>query len=153
MEGKVDGNYIKMVQAILDKSCRQRHAFRCCTATYHSSRKLSKVDETDMRDTAGEVGMTHKWCTPVDPFTWTSQDHQLEPTYISSMPIRDANLKTCRKQFTIGRGGKRGSKISVLMALRDDNGELFFLQKILTHTILSIPYNGNNWHKVFLSNS
>ena len=27
-----------------------------CTATYHSSRKLSKLDEQDMQDTAGEVG-------------------------------------------------------------------------------------------------
>ena len=27
-----------------------------CTATYHPSRKLSKLDEPDMRDTAGEVG-------------------------------------------------------------------------------------------------
>ena len=26
-----------------------------CTATYHPSRKLSKLDEPDMRDTAGEV--------------------------------------------------------------------------------------------------
>ena len=27
-----------------------------CTATCHPSRKLSKLDELDMRDTAGEVG-------------------------------------------------------------------------------------------------
>ena len=27
-----------------------------CTATYHPSRKLSKLDELDMCDTAGEVG-------------------------------------------------------------------------------------------------
>ena len=26
-----------------------------CTATYHPSRKLSTLDEPDMRDTAGEV--------------------------------------------------------------------------------------------------
>ena len=26
-----------------------------CTATYHSSQKLSKLEEPDMRDTAGEV--------------------------------------------------------------------------------------------------
>ena len=28
-----------------------------CTFTYHPSRKLSKLDELDMQDTAGEVGM------------------------------------------------------------------------------------------------
>ena len=27
-----------------------------CTATYHPSQKLSKLDEPDMRDTAGEIG-------------------------------------------------------------------------------------------------
>ena len=37
------------------------------------------------------------------------QDDQLEPTYSSSVPIRDVGLKTCRKQWTIGRGGERGS--------------------------------------------
>ena len=30
----------------------------CCTATYHPSRKLSKLDEPDMQDTAGEVRMS-----------------------------------------------------------------------------------------------
>ena len=44
------------------------------------------------------------------------QDDQLEPIYNSSVSIRDVSLKTCRKQWTIGRGGERGSRISVLMA-------------------------------------
>ena len=44
------------------------------------------------------------------------QTHQLEPTYISSLPIRDVALKTYRKQWTIGRGGERGSGISMLIA-------------------------------------
>ncbi len=43
------------------------------------------------------------------------QDDQLEPTYSSSVQIRDVVLKTCRKQWTIGRGGERGSGTSVLM--------------------------------------
>ena len=41
------------------------------------------------------------------------QDDQQEPTDISSVPIQDVALKTCRKQWT---GGGRGSGISVLMA-------------------------------------
>ena len=47
------------------------------------------------------------------------QDDQLEHTYSSSVPIWDVALKTCRKQWTIGRGGERGSGISVLMARHD----------------------------------
>ena len=43
------------------------------------------------------------------------QDDLLEHTYSSSVPIWDATLKTCWKQWTIERGGERGSRISVLM--------------------------------------
>ena len=50
-----------------------------------------------------------------------NQDDQLEPTYSSSVPIRDVVLKTCRKKWTIGRGGKRGSVISALMVRQDDD--------------------------------
>ena len=49
------------------------------------------------------------------------QDDQFEPTYSSSVPVRDVTLKTCRKQWTIARGGERESGISVLMARRDDD--------------------------------
>ena len=53
MEKKLDGNYTRMLQAILNKSWKQ-HLTN--TATYNSSWKLSKLDEPDMWDTAGEVG-------------------------------------------------------------------------------------------------
>ena len=51
------------------------------------------------------------------------QDDQLEPTYSSSVPIRDVTLNTCRKQWTIGRGAERGSGISVLIARCDDDDD------------------------------
>ena len=40
-----------------------------CTATYLPSRKLSKLDESDMQDTAGKQGRAHKWCSSMDPGT------------------------------------------------------------------------------------
>ena len=49
------------------------------------------------------------------------QDDQLEHTYSSYVRIRDVALKTCRKRWTIGRSGKRGSRISVLAARHDDD--------------------------------
>ena len=60
------------------------------------------------------------------------QDDQLESTYSSFVPIPDVALRTCRKQWTIGRGGKRGSGMSVMMARCDDDDigkdcTLFFL--------------------------
>ena len=53
-EKKVDGNYTRMLRVILNRSWRQH-------PTKHQlyglpSRKLSKLDEPDMQDTAGEAG-------------------------------------------------------------------------------------------------
>ena len=71
------------------------------TATYHPSRKQSKLDEPDMQDTAGEV--EDELISDVllwDAFTWPckSRAGQLEPTYSNSVRIRDVTLRTCRKQ-------------------------------------------------------
>ena len=51
------------------------------------------------------------------------QDDKLEPTYSSSVPIRDVALRTGRKQWTIGRCGERGSGISMVIALHDDSDD------------------------------
>ena len=51
------------------------------------------------------------------------QGDQLEPTYSSSARIRGVALRTCRKRWTIGMGGERGSGISVLMARQDDDDD------------------------------
>ena len=53
LEKKLDGNYTRMLRAILNKSLRQKTNYM---ATYLPSRKLSKLDEADMQDTAGEAG-------------------------------------------------------------------------------------------------
>ena len=50
-----------------------------------------------------------------------NQGYLLEPTYSSSVRIRDVALKTCQKWWTIGRSGERGSRISVLTARHDDD--------------------------------
>ena len=49
------------------------------------------------------------------------QDDQFEHTYSSYVRIRDVALKTCQRQWIIGRSGKRGSRISVLVAWHDDD--------------------------------
>ena len=93
------------------------------TATYHSSWKLSKLDEPDTWDTVGEVE-TSSWviysCGPLH-MDEKRQDVQLEPTYSSSVPIQDVALRICRKQWTIGRCGEKGSGISVLIARHHDD--------------------------------
>ena len=62
-------------------------------------------------------------CGPHVHMDGQRQDDQLEPTYSSSVPIRDVALKTSRKQWTIEMGGKRGSGISGLMARHDDDDD------------------------------
>ena len=53
------------------------------------------------------------------------QDDQLEPTYSSYVPIRDVALKTCRKQWMIGRGGERRPGMSVLMVRHENNDDIY----------------------------
>ena len=48
------------------------------------------------------------------------QDDQLEHTFSSYVRIRDVALKTCKRRWTIGSFGERGSGISVLAARHDD---------------------------------
>ena len=55
-EKTLHSNYTRMLRAILNKSWRQHPTNSNCTATYHPPRKLPKLDEPDMRDTAGVVG-------------------------------------------------------------------------------------------------
>ena len=56
LEKKLDGNYTRMLQAILNKSWWQHPQGTNYTATYLPSQKLSKLDKPDMQDTAGEAG-------------------------------------------------------------------------------------------------
>ena len=49
------------------------------------------------------------------------QGYHLEPTYSSSVRIRDLALRTSQKRWTIGRSGDRGSGISLLAARQDDD--------------------------------
>ena len=51
------------------------------------------------------------------------QDDQPELTYSSYVRTQDVTQKTCRRQWTIGKSGKRGSRISVLAARLDDDDD------------------------------
>ena len=85
--------------------------------------KTIKIRRPDTRDTAGEVG-TNSWvmysCGPLH-MDEQKQDVQSEPTYSSSVLIRDVALRICRKQWTIGRCSEKGSGIFVLIARHDDD--------------------------------
>ena len=56
LEKKLDANYTRMLRAILNKSWRQHQQGTNYTATCLQSWKISKLDEPDTQDTAGEAG-------------------------------------------------------------------------------------------------
>ena len=56
MEKKLDGNYTRMLRAILNKSWRQHPTKQQLYGHLPPITKLSKLDETDMQNTAGEAG-------------------------------------------------------------------------------------------------
>ena len=95
------------------------------TATWLPSWKLSKLDEPDMQDTAGEARTSSSVMYSYGPphMAKQKQDDQLEHTYSSYVRIRDAARKTCQKRLTIGRSGERGSGISVLPARHEDDDD------------------------------
>ena len=118
LEKKLDGNYTRILWAILNRSWKQYSQSSSYTATYHPSRKLSKLDKPDMQDTAGEVGTSSLVMYSYRPLHMVEQKQgdMLEPTYSSSVKIQSVPLSTCRKRWTIGRGGEKGSGISMPMA-------------------------------------
>ena len=109
MEKMLDGNYTRMLRAILNKSKRQYHTKQ----QLYPSRKLFKLDEPDMRDTAGVV-RTKSWVTySCEPLHMDEQrqDDQLEPIYNSSVPIQNITLKSSRERWTIKTGSERVREI------------------------------------------
>ena len=56
LEKKLDGNYTRMLHAILNKSWRQHPTRHQLYGHLPPITKLFKLDEPDMQDTAGEVG-------------------------------------------------------------------------------------------------
>ena len=128
-----------------------------CKVTYLPSWKLSKTCRTlevaphkaavvrsptthhenypDMQDTAGEVETSSLGMYSCGPLHMDvqRQDDQLEPTYSSSVPIRDVALRTYRKQLTIKRGGEIGSGISVLIARHDNDDKKLIVSYLLSY--------------------
>ena len=70
------------------------------------------------------------------------QDDQLEHTYSSYVKIWDVAQKTCRRRWTIGKSGERGSGISMRAARHDDDESLFKLfKKIFFREIQKINHS------------
>ena len=110
LEKKLDGNYTRMLQAILNKSWRQH------PTKHQLYGHLPPITKTIQVRRTRHAGHTH--------MAELKQDNQLEHTYSSCVRIRDVAQKTCQRQWTIGRSGERGSGISVLSAWHHDDDDL-----------------------------
>ena len=102
MEKKLDDNYTIMLRAILNKYWRQHltmHTTKTIKVrrTRHAGHCWRSKDEL-IRDVL--LRTPH--------MTEQNQGDQLEPTYSSSVRIRDVALRTCQKQWTIGRMPREG---------------------------------------------
>ena len=129
MEKKLDGNYTIMLRAILNKSWWQHPTKQQLYRHLQPIRKLSKLDEPDIQDTAGEVRTSSKvmYSYGLLNMAVQMQGGQFEPTYSRSVRIRGVALVTYQKQWTMGSGGERGSGISVLMVRQDDDEDMIDL--------------------------
>ena len=121
MEKKFDGNYTRMLRVILNKQ-----------QLYSYLPPITKTIKIRRSRNAGHCWRSRDELIS-DVLLWTPSHgqakagRQLEPTYSSSMPIRDVALRNCRKQWTIGKCGERGSGISVLIARHDDDDDETFV--------------------------
>ena len=111
-------------------------------ATGLPSWKLSKLDEPDMQDTAGEARMSSKVMYSYGPphMAKQKQDNQLEHTYSSYVRIWDVALKACQRWWTIGRSGERGSGISVLPARHDDDDDDGWYEIKIKRIFFNLPW-------------
>ena len=129
LEKKLDGNYTRMLRAILNKSWWQ-HATR--QQLYGHLPPITKTIQVRRTRHAG-----HCWRSRDELIEMYSsgplhmavqkQDDQHEHTFSSYVRIRDVVLKTYLGRWTIGRSDERGSGISVLPAQHDDDDDDFLL--------------------------
>ena len=124
LEKKLDGNYTRMLRAILNKFWQQ-HPTR-----HQLYGHLPPITKTIQARRTRHSG--HCWRSKdklISDVLWTphmvkqKQNNQLEHTYSCYVRIRNIALKTCQRRWMIGRSGERGSGISVLAAWHDDDDE------------------------------
>ena len=125
LEKKLDGNYTRMLRAILNKSWRQYPTRHLLYGHLPPITKTIQVRRTRHADTAGEAGTNSLVMYSYGPphMAVQKQDDQHEHTFSSCVRIRDVVLKTCLGRWAIGGSGERGSGISVLPAWHDDDDE------------------------------
>ena len=126
LEKKLDGNYTRMLRAILNKSWRQhftRHQL------YGHLPPITKTIQVRRTRHAGHCWRSRDELIS-DVLLWIphmavqKQDDQHEHIFSNYVRIQDVVQKTYLRRWTIGKRGERGSGISVRPARHDDDNDL-----------------------------
>ena len=134
LEKKLDGNYIRMLRAILNKSWQQH-------ATWHQLfGQLPPITKTIQVRRTRHAGKCWRSKDELisDVLLWTLTYGQAKAgrparTYIQKLR-EDVALKTSQRRWMIGISGERGSGILVLAAWHDDYDDP--IQILLKHIII-----------------
>ena len=139
LKKKLDGNYTRMLRAILNKSWRQHPTRHQPYGHLPPITKTIQVRRTRHAAHCGRKKTNSSMMYSYGPpnMAKQKQDDQLEHTYSSYVRIRDVALKTCQKRWMIGRSGERGSGTSMLAARHDEDDT----HKYQTSPTLFTPQN------------
>ena len=144
LEKKLDGNYTRMLRAILNKSWRQhptRHQL------YGHLPPIPKTIQVRRTRHAGHCWRSRDELIS-DVLLWTPTHGRAkawrprEHAFSYYVRIRDVVQKSYLRRWTIGKSGERGSGISVLPARHDDDDDdddsNLFLYIIIGHIALYV---------------
>ena len=128
LEKKLDGNYTRMLRAILNKSWQQhptRHQL------YGHLPPITKTIQVRRTRHAGHCWRSRDELIR-DVLLWIPTHGRAKAgrparTFSSYVRIQVVVLKTCLGRWTIGRSGERGSGISVLPARYDDDDDCYMI--------------------------
>ena len=126
LEKKLNGNYTRMLRAILNKSWWQHPTRHQLYGHLPPITKTIQVRRTRharhcWRSRDELISGMYSYGPP--HMAVQKQDDQHEHTFSSYVRIRDVVLKTCLRRWTIGKSGERRSGISVLPARHDDDDD------------------------------
>ena len=146
LEKKLDGNYTRMLRAILNTFWRQ-HPTR-----HQLYGHLPPITKTIQVRRTRQAGLCWRSKDELisDVLQWTphmakqKQDDQLEHTCSSYVRTKDVTLKTCQRWWIIGRSGESGSGISVLVARHDDDDSCSWLYN---NIVITLFYYFNSIYK------
>ena len=130
MGKKLDGNYTRMLRAILNKSWRQHPTKQQLYGPLPPITKTIQVRWTKhVGHWSGNELISNIICGPLH-MDEQRQDNQLEPIYNSSVPIQNVALKTFQERWMIEMGSERGSGRFVLVARHDDEVIIYWFVQL-----------------------